>query len=310
MNLFQETVRPVADLFYRRGDPNDSRLGETALSLPVDYGLSDVVLLGLPQDDGVRRNRGRPGAKEAPDAIRRALYRMIDVPGLRLFDLGNTRIHPTLEATHEAHREVVRKVLRDGKLLIVLGGGNDTSYPDCSGLAMETKEPILAFNIDAHFDVRADPVRNSGTPYRQLLVEEYIHPFSLFQIGYQPFSNSLVYRQWLMDVGVNVFSASETRRFGVENYLTAILARRVEGAIFWGLDMDVVRASEAPGVSAPNALGFTADEFCSVAAVAGRERRTRLFEITEVNPSHDLDDRTSRLAATAVWTFLWEYRNR
>ncbi|MBL8134557.1 MAG: formimidoylglutamase [Anaerolineae bacterium] len=310
MNLFQETTRPDADLFYRRGDTNDPRLGETALSLPVDYGLSEVVLLGLPQDDGVRRNRGRPGAKDAPDAIRRALYRCIDVPGLRLFDLGNTKIHATLEATHDSHREVVRQVLRDGKMLIVLGGGNDTSYPDCSALAMETRDTVLAFNFDAHFDVRADSVRNSGTPYRQLLVEKVVHPFSLFEIGYQPQANSLAYRQWLIDIGVNVFSASEARRFGVENYLTAILARRVEGVIFWGLDMDVVRAADAPGVSAPNPLGFTAEEFCAVAAAAGRERRTRLFEITEVNPAHDLDDRTSRLAATALWTFLWEYKNR
>jgi arginase family enzyme len=30
---------------------------------------------------------------------------------------------------------------------------------------------VLALNVDAHFDVRADSPRNSGTPYRQLLEE-------------------------------------------------------------------------------------------------------------------------------------------
>jgi arginase family enzyme len=34
------------------------------------------------------------------------------------------------------------------------------------------KENWIAINIDAHFDVRADNPRNSGTPYRQLLEEK------------------------------------------------------------------------------------------------------------------------------------------
>ena len=197
MNLFEQTSRISPELLYRRDDVNDVRLGETILTDPSQYDAADIVLLGCPQDEGVRRNKGRIGAKDAPDAIRRCLYRYGTIESLNFFDLGNTIIQDTLEATHDAHREIVRQVLRDGKRIVVLGGGNDVSYPDCSALAIETEGDILAFNIDAHFDVRADVPRNSGTPYRQLLEEVYVKPENFAEIGSLWFANSDNYREYL-----------------------------------------------------------------------------------------------------------------
>jgi formiminoglutamase len=68
--------------------------------------------------------------------------------------------------------------------------------------------------------------------------------------------------------------------------------------------MDSVNVAYAPGVSAPNALGLTAHEFCQIAAIAGQDKRSRVFEISEVNPLYDIDSRTARLAAAAIHHFL------
>lgn len=303
MNIFDHTTRPDTALLYRRDDPNDLRLGETVSTDPDDYPDSDVILLGLPQDEGVRRNKGRPGAKDAPDAIRRCLYRFVTIDGLRLFDLGNTIIRDTLEATHEAHREIVRRVLHDGKRLVVLGGGNDTSYPDCSALAMTT-DRLLAFNIDAHFDVRADAIRNSGTPYRQLLEEGYLDPAHFYEVAYQPFANSPAYIEYLAETGVTAFPLAHVHEVRITPLLRQVLNDTRVDAFFWGLDMDVVRAADAPGVSAVNPTGLSGAEFSTIGSIAGQDRRTRIFEITEVNPSHDIDERTCRLAAATIWNFL------
>jgi formiminoglutamase len=75
-------------------------------------------------------------------------------------------------------------------------------------------------------------------------------------------------------------------------------------SVFWGLDMDVVRAADAPGVSAPNPLGMSGEELCLLAELAGAEPRSRLLEISELNPAYDIDGRTARLAAAAIWHFL------
>ena len=121
--IFELTNRPNADLFYSRDDANDPRLGEVVSHEPEAYDAADLVIVGCPQDEGVRRNGGRVGAADAPDAIRGQFYKLTTFNiRKRIFDLGNINICPTLEGTHDAHREVVTQLLRDGKRVIVLGG--------------------------------------------------------------------------------------------------------------------------------------------------------------------------------------------
>jgi len=301
---FSYTNRPTEELFYQRGDPNDRRLGEIVGCEPTNYDAAQIVILGCPQDEGVKRNKGRLGAAAAPDTIRSFLYKLaLEVSEGVIFDLGNAQIQATLEETHTLHQQIVENLLRDGKTLIVLGGGNDLSYPDCAGVATVHPDP-LTFNIDAHFDVRADVPRNSGTPYRQLLEEKHIQADRFYEMGSQPQANSAVYTKYLTEQGVRVHDLEALRRAGINTMFRAILNESEAEAIFWGLDMDSVRASDAPGVSAPSPIGLTGEEFCKIAAIAGEDSRSKLFEITEVNPKFDIDDRTSRLAAIAIWHFL------
>ncbi len=308
MDIFDQhnTKRPDPSLFFKRGDPHDVRLGELVRSDEAAYGGAQIVILGCPQDEGVRRNHGRPGAALAPDEIRRCLYRLTvaTLEDLLITDLGNTAIQATLEETHARHQAVVQQILRDGKTLVTLGGGNDISYPDCAALAQVATD-VLAFNVDAHFDVRADVPRNSGTPYRQLIEEGYIRPDRFYEMGHQPFANSPVYAHYLRERGVHVFSLAELRRIGLVQAFHGALETAAQ-AIFWGLDLDAVRAADAPGVSAPTPIGLTGDELCQIATLAGADPRTRIIEFSEVNPQFDIDRRTCRLTATAIWHFLAE----
>ncbi len=301
------TLRPAAaDLFYTRGDSNDVRLGEAVGRAAADYARAQVVILGCPQDEGVRRNGGRPGAAQGPAEIRRALYRLTvnGLEHLALFEAGDTPPLATLEDTHAAQEKNVARLLADGKRVIVIGGGNDISYPDCAALSRHAGD-VLAFNIDAHFDVRADTKHNSGTPYRQLLEENLLRPARLFEIGSQPFCNSAVYAQYLKDKRVRVIPLTDLRAKGAARVVRRALREADKAvAVFWGFDLDVVSAADAPGVSAPNPLGMSAHEFCELTALAGAEPRTRVVEFSEMNPAFDVDGRTARLTAVAIWHYL------
>ncbi|MBX3277028.1 MAG: formimidoylglutamase [Acidobacteria bacterium] len=305
IDIFTSTKRPDPGLHTPRNDPNDPRLGDVIRTSPDRYDSARSVILGCPQDDGVRRNNGRTGAAAAPSAIRRALYRLttfgIDLDAV--FDLGDLVIRSTLEETHDLQRQTVEQLLCDGKVVISLGGGNDISYPDVSALSHVYPNPLV-FNIDAHFDVRADAVRNSGTPYRQLLDEEAINAARFCEIGYQQAVNSKVYFDYLNALGVRMIPFDELRASGVASMFLRKIEEVNADAIFWGVDMDVVCAADAPGVSAPAAIGLSGSELCLIAKVAGRAGATRIFEITEVNPLFDIDDRTARLAAAAIHQFL------
>lgn len=306
MNIFAKTNRPQRELFFERRDRFEQSLGQVVRSDPGAYARAQTVLLGCPQDMGVLRNAGRGGAAQAPTEIRRAFYRFPALSGLAaapLFDLGDVIISSTLEATHETLASVVEQVVLDGKRVLVLGGGNDISYPDCRALANVFPHP-LAFNIDSHFDVRASEQRSSGTPYRQLLEEQIIPAANLVQIGMKPLANAEVYRQYVQEKGVRIFWFEQARERGLQPLLQDVLASTTAEAIFWGFDMDAVRSADAPGVSAGFATGFTAEEMCAMATTAGRDRRSRIFEISEVSPPHDVGNQTSKLAAMLLLHFL------
>ena len=306
-DIFLNTTRPKQDLFFCKNDVNDVRLGEIASSSFENFESAAVVILGCPQAEGVRRNNGRLGAELAPDAIRSQFYKLTPFGiSAKIFDLGDTRIQETLEETHDLHTKIVEQVLRDGKKIIVLGGGNDVSYADgCAVANVYGRKNWLALNIDAHFDVRADQPRNSGTPYRQLLDEQHLKPENLYEIGYQSQAASPVYFDYLKKLGVNLISLEEFQVSSLKSQIQEKLSSfNSQLSIFWGFDVDSVRASDAPGVSAPSPIGLTANEFLNLSDLAGTLPQSKIIEFTEVNPNFDIDNRTSKLVAIAMHRFL------
>ncbi len=306
MKIFKLTERPSSYLFEQGHDPKDPRMGAFVQDQPEDYKSAQVVIIGCPEDEGISRSRGRPGARRSPEEIRKALYRLAvsePIRTLKIFDLGDIRLGRSLEKTHLRLRQVVRHVVEDGKIAVVLGGGNDISYPDCAAL-VEVKKDVLVFNIDKHFDVRDLSPRNSGTAYRQLLEEGLINPEKFYEMGLEEFANSPTYKDYLEKKGVNVYSLDEMRSCGIRRLFQEIMNGYVYDAIFWGFDLDVVRNADAPGVSASYPTGLTAHEIIQIAEIAGKNTPFGVVEFTEVNPEEDIDNRTSKLAAILIYTFL------
>ncbi len=304
--MFSDLQRPSSELFSKSYDPDDRKMGDVVSHEPSDYDDAEIIIIGCPQDEGVRRNKGRVGAAAAPDAIRQVLYHCSSPPELptgAIVDLGNIKIADTLEETHDIHAKVVAKILGDNKRLIVLGGGNDISYPDCLGL-FKVHKNILALNIDSHFDVRENKVRNSGTPYRQLLEENIIRSDSFFELAIQPFANSEIYWKYLKSKNVSIHTLEQFQKQGIEKTLHSILDKNKSEAIFWGFDIDSVRSADAPGVSASYPTGLTAEEILSIAAIAGQDSRSKILEISEVNPKYDIDNKTAKLAAQITICYL------
>jgi formiminoglutamase len=298
-------------VFFSKGDQNDPRLGEVVSRKTDDYAWADIVILGCPQDEGVRRNNGREGAAKAPEAIREQFYRLTPFNiRKRILDLGNTDVSGSLEEVHDRHTEIVMKLLSDRKRVIVLGGGNDISYAD--GRAMAKVYGIdwwIGVNIDSHLDVRADQPRNSGTPYRQLLEERHLRPDYFYESAYQTHFCSPVYYKYIRDLGVNRISLELLRsRHEADLELKESIKQKFIGHssslnTFFGFDMDAVRMADAPGTSAPSPLGLKAGEFIQLVKYAASLANTKIIEFTEVNPNFDVDNRTTKLVAIAMHRF-------
>jgi formiminoglutamase len=310
-DIFDLTERTAPDVFFTRGDRSDPRLGETVGREPIDYDSADIVILGCPQDEGVRRIGGREGSALAPDQIRRQFYELTTFKiGKRLFDLGSTTIGATLEETHELQYEVVRQVLSDGKRLIVLGGGNDISYP--GGRAMAEAfgaENWIAVHVDSHLDVRDDQPRNSATPYRQLLDGRLLEPNYFYEVGYQTHFCSPIYYEYVRGLGVHRISLEILRsRTEVDQEIKEQIRQHFINhsssmSTFFGFDLSAVRSADAPGTSAPSPVGLRAGEFITLVKYAASLANTKMIEFSEVNPKFDQDDRTTKLVAIAMHRF-------
>lgn len=310
-DFFDQCLRPADPRSYSKKDPNDPRIGEITHIDPEHYGSSDIVILGCPQDEGVRRCGGRVGAADAPDKIREQFYRLTTLNvKKRLFDIGNVPLIGTLEEAHDTLIVVIRKLLADGKRVIVLGGGNDISY--ASGVAMaETfgRDWWIGVNIDAHLDVRIASERNSGTAYRQLLDEGHLRPDYFYEVGYQTHHCSPIYYDYVRELGVNRISLEVLRSRGEgDQELKEMIRQKFIGQssslnTFFGFDMDAVRSADAPGTSAPTPLGLRAGEFIQLVKYAASLANTKIIEFTEVNPLYDVDDRTAKLVAIAMHRF-------
>jgi formiminoglutamase len=273
------------------------------------------ILVGFPQDEGVRRNEGRPGAAQAPAAIRHWLYRLTpwdavhdsDLASLDLLDLGNVRIDGDLEASQQALGEVIAAILTAGSVPIVLGGGHETAYGHYLGYVLAGREPAIV-NIDAHLDVRPllDGRGHSGSPFRQalehptrsLLGDHYV------VLGAQPHAVSREHQLYVRDKGGVIRWVSE-----VGNRLDSIFrseCARLSAAssVYVTLDSDVVRQADVPAVSAPNPLGLSGRAVAEWAAVAGASPAVSSFDLVEINPTFDRDGQSARWAALVIWHFL------
>lgn len=310
MNESFEYLTPADEkLFFRKNDRNDVRLGEFVPQ--TKYEQSNIVIIGCPQDEGVKRNGGRIGAALAPDAIRREFYRLTTF-GIhhRICDLGNVELRGSLEETHDNLTNVVKKVLEDKKKIIILGGGNDISY--ANGRAMSESFGAgnwLGVNVDAYFDVRTDQPRSSGTPYRQLLEEKLIRNDYLYEIAFQPQLVSPVYYRYLQNLGVNMVSVDQLRsRETADLELRELMRQKFihhsqSLTAFFAFDLHAVRSSDAPGTSVPSPIGLRSGEFLNLVQFAAKLVNTKIIEFTEVNPNFDVDNRTTKLVAVAMHRF-------
>ncbi len=308
-------LEPVAPPDDRPRRPDDPRLGEVVefwRGEPPALRAGRPVLIGFPQDEGVRRNGGRVGAAEAPREIRRWLYRLVSrhpdgYPPPVPLDLGNLRIEGDLEETQVALGEVVGAVLASGAIPIVLGGGHETAYGHYLGY-VNAGLPVAVANLDAHLDVRPliDGKGHSGSPFRQMM-EHPSHPLAGERyscLGVQPHTLAREHLQYVKDRRGGTYG--NWFKMALHSCLERCCEEyAAEGCrVYVSLDADVVRTSDVPGVSAPNVCGVPGDIAVACGAVAGRIRAVSSFDLVEINPRYDRDGQSARWAALVVWNFL------
>lgn len=274
-----------------------------------DVKPNDFVLHGFAVDEGVRRNKGRVGAAEAPDVIRANMANFPVVqPNFVLYDFGNVEcVDQQLEESQESLAKKVGKALSAGACSIVVGGGHEVMHAHFSGLRKAyPHKKIGIINFDAHFDNRSVEPNvgpSSGTGFWQIAQQETLYSL---HIGIQRNSNTLQLFDSAHQLGMQYILADElffenlpSLYIKVDDFLENV------DFIYITVCMDVFNAAVAPGVSAAAYNGIFADAaFMHLYRHLLSSTKVRALDIAEVNPSFDIQNQTARLAASLVNEWL------
>jgi formiminoglutamase len=171
------------------------------------------VLLGIPEDVGVKANCGVGGTSTAWMAFLSSFLNIQSndfLTGEELLVLGHLNfaeldavIESNAQTTEEkliAYRHavntiddsvenVVRNIVLAGKIPIVIGGGHNNSYPLIKGAAKALHKSgkidiaeINAINLDAHTDYRPIEGRHSGNGFRYAEEDGYLEKYCVLGV--------------------------------------------------------------------------------------------------------------------------------
>jgi formiminoglutamase len=282
--------------------------------------IGDIVLIGFPYDEGVRRNGGRLGACGGPSAIRKYFSRIgtiinpefgYDAKQVKIVDAGDIEPGLELEKAHELLTTKVSQVIKSGGIPFVIGGGNDQSFPNALGMLLNRdRENCGVINIDAHFDVR--PKKNglvhSGSPFRMLLETEGFLGKNFVEFASQGVQCSNDHFEYLKEKGASVHWLSQIQKYGVVDSWKQVLKKQPDN-VFVSFDIDSVQSSDVPGVSCPALIGLTAQEALDICFESGRNPKVVLFDVSEFNPLIE-EYRTARFVGYMLAYFAYGVSER
>jgi len=276
---------------------------------------------------------GRRGVDMGPSAIRYAgLAHDLESMGLRVADSQNIAV-PGPESREEGDpraryasliedacidlRHRVARIATAGGFPLVLGGDHSIAMGSVAGL-LDAWGDVGVLWIDAHGDINTPQTTPSGNvhgmPVATLLGrsglggrlgwgERCIRPERVVLFATRtldPGEKSII-----RDLGIRMFTMSEIDQRGV----TETIAEAAEilggtGGIHVSFDMDAVDPLEAPGVGTPWPGGLTYREAHLAMELLARTGQLSSMEVAELNPIHDHENRTGRLAEELILSAL------
>ncbi len=265
----------------------------------LSKGENALSLIGFESDEGVKRNNGRIGAAIAPNEIKKFLAKLPYTPGkeTRVVDIGNVVcVNSELEQAQQEFGEHVAKQLNSSCTPIIIGGGHETLYGHYLGVRdyIESDATLGLINIDAHFDMRESEIPSSGTMFKQILTLDSRAGYLCLAI--QNLGNTKA-----------LFNAAD--KYGCTYILEENLSNDYSTTkiidefadkydyVLVTLCTDSIISSAAPGVSAPSPFGLDPKLVRSLLNYIISKENVTSFDISEVNPIVDENDKTVRLAA-------------
>jgi arginase len=234
-------------------------------------------------------------------------------------DVGNNLLE-VIEYSNLLAKKVFSE-MKNKKFPIVVGGDHSVAIATWSAIIsyLKAEQNFGLLWIDAHMDSHTLETSPSkmyhGMPLACLLgrgnkiltkimsSSTKLNPEHVVIFGVRSFEEGEY--NFLKEIGVRIFFAKEIRNKGLKQSLFEAynIIKKASSGYGVSVDLDFFDPSFAPGVGSPEASGFNPGEFISAADILFTNY-LRGFEIVELNPELDIDNKTALIAVELIGSLL------
>ena len=268
-----------------------------------DFEGVDVAITGVPYDGAVTY---RPGCRLGPRSIRAASVQLAELEAfpsgfaisdyLHVVDAGDVVLNPHEPASiFDAIYSHAKTIIATDTKMLSFGGDHFVAYPLLKAHA-ERYGPVALLQFDAHSDTwdSFGPL-DHGTMFYEAVKEGLIDVAHSVQVGLRTHN--------ARDVGMQVITAPEVHKKGVEAVSEMITKRIGDKPCYVSFDIDVLDPAFAPGTGTPVSGGLA-----SWQALELIRSLTPLhligMDLVEVSPPFDHAEITALAAATVAHDWL------
>jgi agmatinase len=248
-----------------------------------DYATARFAVLPIPYDSTTSYQTGTRNGPEAIIAASRQIEFFDEETGREAYKAGVATlppVEPNMAGPRDTHEEIfkaAKRVVRDGKFLLGLGGEHGVT----SGLVravMTNHKKLSVLQIDAHTDLRDE---YQGTPYSHASVMRRAldDGASIVPIGIR--AVSAAEQRFMRKQGIEPISARDCHydKHWIDRVLTAL-----GDPVYITIDIDGFDPAYAPGTGTPEPGGLDWFQVTGLLRRVAAERKVVAADIVEVMP--------------------------
>ncbi|MCG9973115.1 formimidoylglutamase [Christiangramia crocea] len=320
----------IANLISRRkGEMKFGEKLEFVSSLEeLDSNSAKYVLIGIPEDIGVRANYGKPGTSKAWNSLLSSVVniqvnRFNNPENLVLLGELNSKefmqkaaniddtdpnyfikLGDLVKEIDQLVADLIEKIISYGKIPIIVGGGHNNAYGNIKGAAKGTGNPINVINIDAHTDLRQLEHRHSGNGFSYAIEGQYLCRYSVFGL-HKNYTPEYIFKQMDISENMNYYLAEDLLKFPDE------LNRRFQECIHtvddtkFGFELDCDAIVDFPS-SAQSPAGFSVNQIRNFINMISKNKNCCYFHICEAAPEERDTGQIGKTLSYFVSDFITE----
>lgn len=320
---------------FRNGEV---KFGEKMIIVPIDTDITEFiqnseakyVLLGIPEDVGIRANMGRSGARTAWNSAIESIANIQHnrfCKGSSIIILGQVDVSQEMEAAQNLDEKnpedrkqlfkiveqidkevshIIFSIVKAGKIPLIIGGGHNNAYGNIKGTALAKGKAINAINFDAHSDFRILEGRHSGNGFSYTYEEGFLKKYFIFGLHESYTSKSVLDTIKKLEdrVRYNTYDEIKIRHqknFGQEMFQSLEFIKND----FYGVEIDL-DAIPNIATSAMTMSGFSVEELRQFVSFFGKHTNASYLHICEGAPSLG-EDKNNHLIGKLIGYLITDF---